>query len=246
MVKSILRNLTVLNGFLFAAIAAWVFLVVLPFLNMDIKMPASRPILTTVVNKAKTAQLINPAAVDYTLISEQNLFHPERKIPPEKTVEKVVPRPEIVLYGTVLTNDVSIAYIEDKKAPRTTPGRGKRQIAAEKGYNMNGYILQQIYPDSIVFVKGDDRILIRWEDCEKRRDMEMTKLPMAAGEIPASPPQAASAASKTVQQPKMATSAAASPQQEANPPVFGTTGRRNAAQIQVQKRREAALQMQKP
>ncbi|PKN19141.1 MAG: hypothetical protein CVU71_10220 [Deltaproteobacteria bacterium HGW-Deltaproteobacteria-6] len=259
--KSVLRNLTVGNGFLFAAAVSSAYLIVLPFMNMDIRVPALRLNQAILSNNTQKTEWINPSPADYALIAEQNLFHPERKIPPEKTAEKAVPRPEVVLYGTLIFNDVSVAYIEDKKAPKTTPGRGKRQIAAEKGYNMNGYILQQINPDSIVFVKGDDRMMVRLEDGEKRRDTEMAKTSMtaagaagqagpqhAASAAPAGLQQAAPAAAHpaahpTAQPPQTPATAATSGQSNAGQTPFGVTGRRNAAQIQVQKRREAALQM---
>ncbi len=67
------------------------------------------------------------------MISEQNLFHPERKIPPEKQQEKAVPKPDLFLYGTLITNDASYAFVEDKKAPYSTAGRGKRQTTLKKG-----------------------------------------------------------------------------------------------------------------
>jgi len=228
--KPILRNLTVLNGILFTAVAIWVFLIVLPFVNMRINVTAVRPVQTVQGNRTSATESLNLSPVDYTMVSEQNLFHPERKIPPEKAEEKAVPRPEVVLYGTLLMNDVSIAYIEDKKSPRTSPGRGKRQIAAEKGYNLNGYILREIKPDSIVFVKGDDRLIVRLEDGEKRRDVEIAKTPMSAGAAPAGPQHSKTAvpASQTVQQPEIAAPGAAP----------GMGGRRNAAQLQALKRRQ--------
>jgi hypothetical protein len=196
--KSILNNINILNGLLSAAVLVLACLTVIPFLNPDIHIRVPQVTKTIIPIGTQTIVPASTSPVDYALISEQNLFHPERKIPPEKAEEKAIPRPEIVLYGTLLTSDVSIAYIEDKKAPKTTPGRGKRQIAVQKGHNINGYILQQIEPDRIVFVKGDDRILVRLEDGEKRRDTEMTKAPGTVGMLPASlQPPASSAPSQS-------------------------------------------------
>jgi len=242
--KPVLKNLTVLNGFLSAVIALWIFLLVVPFVNMDIKITAARANKLALGTKTASTESTTPALVDYTLISELNLFHPDRKIPPEKADEKAVPRPEIVLYGTLLTNDVSIAYIEDKKSPRTSPGRGKRQIAVEKGYNLNGYILKEIKPDNIVFVKGDERLLVRLEDGDKRRDAETVKSPMISGSAAAGAQPPAQATVKAVPQQETMQPAATGQQAGTNPAIFGTTGRRNAAQIQVQMRRQAAQQMQ--
>lgn len=234
--------MTVLNGFLLLIIASCIYLIVLPFVNMDIRVPASVLNKTGAETAIRTTESTNSSPIDYALIADQNLFHPERKIPPEKAAEKVVPRPEIVLYGTLISNEVSIAYLEDKKSPRTTPGRGKRQTAAEKGYNLNGYILQQIYPDSVVFVKGDDRMLIRLEDGEKRRDTEIGKTPLAAGVV-AGPQSGTPTAAKSAPVPEAATPVVTGGT-NANPPAFGLSGRRNAAQIQAQRRREAQMQTQ--
>jgi len=97
---------------------------------------------------------------DYMLISEENLFHPERRIPPEKKVEQPLPKPEFVLYGTLITNDTGFAYLEDAKAPRSTPGRGKRQITLEKGDTLSGFNLKEVKVDSIVMARGEEKITI--------------------------------------------------------------------------------------
>ena len=145
--------------------------------------------------KAETATLaapVVPSAADYAMISEANLFHPERRVPPEKAEEKVIPKPEIVLYGTLITGDTSVAFIEDKKAPRTTPGRGKRQTAIRKGDNVGGYVLRQIEADRIILVKGDDQIVVKLEDAGKIRTVDVPALPGSFGAQPGAPPTAPS------------------------------------------------------
>lgn len=71
-----------------------------------------------------------------------------------------MPKPEFVLYGTLITNDISFAYLEDTKAPRNTPGRGKRQIAMKKGDTLSGFNLKEINVDSIVMARGEEKITI--------------------------------------------------------------------------------------
>jgi hypothetical protein len=73
---------------------------------------------------------------DYAVIGEANLFHPDRTIPVEKKAE--VPRPEIVLYATIINSD-RLAFIEDVKNPLGTPGRGTRQRVVKKGEVVSGY-----------------------------------------------------------------------------------------------------------
>ncbi len=184
-IKSILKNINILNGILFGTAAIFAYVLVIPFLNMDIQASIPEVIQPVAGENIQSTAAVNPSPVDFALISDQNLFHPERKIPAEKAEAKVIPRPDIILYGTLVTNDISIAYIEDKRDPKTTLGRGKRQIAAQKGYNVGGYILRQIEPDRIVLVKGEDHIVVRLEESEKRRDnKETTNTPVTAGMSP--------------------------------------------------------------
>jgi hypothetical protein len=96
---------------------------------------------------------------DYAVIGYQNLFHPDRKIPPEKKELPPLPMPEFVLFGTLLTPDLSVAYLEDKKAPVSTPGRGPRQTALKKGETLSGFTLREIM--AIKWSRpGDDTVTV--------------------------------------------------------------------------------------
>jgi len=179
------------------------------------------------------------------LISDQNIFHPERKIPPEKKAEKAVPRPEVILYGTLITEQESIAFVEDKKAPRTTPGRGKRQTALHKGESLSGYILKEITANSIVLARGEERIVVLLDEGEKRKS-EASHLPSAAPMTPGSQQPSVPTSSK------IAPATPSSPQAVVSPtpadagsrPATSLPSRRNAAQMEVIKRMEKARQMQ--
>ena len=113
-----------------------------------------------------------PPSSDYIIIAEQNLFHPERKIPPEKKEEQPLPKPEIVLYGTLITDNLSLAFIEDRKSPRTTPGRGKRQVVLRKGDTLSGFTLKEIETDKIVMVKGEETLMVKVIDPSVKKDRE--------------------------------------------------------------------------
>ena len=115
-------------------------------------------------------QPVIPPLQEYAVIAEKNLFHPDRIIPPEKKAEIAVPRPEFVLYGTLIADNVSIAYMSDKKAVRTTPGRGKRQVGLKLGETLSGYTLKEVFSDRVVMVRGDDRIEIRVISPENKKD----------------------------------------------------------------------------
>jgi hypothetical protein len=196
LMRYVLRSLNVFNGLLLIAIAAVVYFAVIPVLNPAAQMtlpPGQDPSAPS----GKKAELFrNLAAGDYALISDQNLFHPERKIPPEKPSEKAVPRPEVFLYGTLITSEGSFAFVEDRKAPSPAGGRDKRQRTLQKGASLAGYLLGEIEADRIVLVKGDERVVVMLNDREKRRAGEASASPVgartAAGGMTAHPPVASS------------------------------------------------------
>src|SRR5664279_2520708 len=111
---------------------------------------------------------------DYVVIPEKNLFHPDRIIPVEKK-EVTIPRPEFVLYGTLIADNVVIAYLSDKKAPRTTPGRGKRQVGLKIGETLSGYTLKEVLPDRVVLRRGDDTIELKVISPENRKDRDLAE-----------------------------------------------------------------------
>jgi hypothetical protein len=196
MVRYFFLSLNVLNSLLALAVGAVVYFGVIPLEN-----PVARVSLPTVKETATPPeeQRMPPhrfPVTDYTVISDKNLFHPERKIPPEKQPEKAVPKPDLFLYGTLITSDTSYAFVDDKKAPYSTPGRGKRQLTLKKGDHLSGYILSEIEANRIVLVKGEEKVVVLLDDTGKRRVDESPAGPAtartdAAG-IPPFPPAASS------------------------------------------------------
>ncbi len=65
-----------------------------------------------------------------------------------------------MLYGTRV-GYYQIAYLSDKKAVRTSPGRGNRQNSLKPGESLSGYQLKEVHQDYIVMVRGDDVIQVR-------------------------------------------------------------------------------------
>ena len=246
--KYIFQSMNVMNGLLTAAVAIVAYFTVIPFLNLNIQM--SLPAVKETVGRSgeKTELPQNYSPVDYAVISEQNLFHPERKIPLEKKDEKAILRPEVVLYGTLIMDDMSIAFIEDKKAPYSTPGREKRQIVLKKGDNLNGYILREIEATRIVLVKGEEKIVVMLNEGEKRKagaahTPQATSTLPSGGSLPpaiisSSPPAAPSL-------PKAATS----PVPEVAVPGTTPLSRKEALRMmsrEAQQMRREALQTQQP
>lgn len=160
--KHFLKNINLLNLLLIATIILFANYAL--FLMFVTKMKYTLPsVAKSMFSETKPLDEPSPpSSSDYIVVSEDNLFHPERKIPPEKKKEEEValPKPEFILYGTLITPDSSLAYLEDLKAPRNTPGRGKRQITLKKGDMMSGFTLKDVQPDKIVMVRGEERMSI--------------------------------------------------------------------------------------
>lgn len=166
--RYLLRNISVLNIILLLSVLLLSYSTVLPLLDMNIQLALPSLKKTETGDIALISQTQTPMLADYMLISEQNLFHPERKIS-EKKEEKQLPKPEFVLYGTLITDDTSIAYMEDMKAPHNTAGRGKRQKAIQKGTIFSGFTLSEIYHDKVVMVRAEEKIEVRILDQQNKK-----------------------------------------------------------------------------
>jgi hypothetical protein len=180
MARYLFLSVNLLNSLLALAVAAVMYFAVIPLLN-----PVARTSLPTVKGTGapsgeQTAPSLQVPVADYAVISDRNLFHPERKIPPEKKPENTVPKPEVLLYGTLITDDASYAFIEDMKAPYSTPGRGKRQITLKKGDHLSGYTVGEIEANRIVLVKGEEKVTVMLDDGDKKRTSESPATPAAA------------------------------------------------------------------
>lgn len=183
--KLLLRNINLLNIILIVAAILMAGYVVLPMLDIKVKLTPAIPkkIVTTNEETPPESQTQSPS--DYLIIAEQNLFHPQRIIPPEKNEEQPLQKPEFVLYGTLVADDISVAYMEDKKSPRTTPGRGKRQTALKKGDTMSGYTLKEIDPDQVVMIRGEETLIVKIIDPTVKKDREAG---VPASQVQTTPP----------------------------------------------------------
>lgn len=171
------RSITVLNAALLCAVLLFGYYIVLPpFMRGggDI-LPASKNTAgknATGPEAKETTQPVTLNAFDYAVIAEQNLFHPERKIPVEKKDAKPLPKPEFVLYGVLITEDTSLVYMEDKKAPRSTPGRGKRLNVLRINDTLSGFALKEIKPDSIIMVRGNETITVLLSESRSKQQAQ--------------------------------------------------------------------------
>src|ERR1700690_3272836 len=126
-ISSIMQQITVLNCMLLVSILAFAYFLLIPLFTVEVRVPSPSS-ATVKADEPKKEQVaepnVNPNPVqDYAVISEKNLFHPDRIIPAEKKNEVIIPRPEFVLYGTLIADNVRIAYQRTKKGPGTTRGR---------------------------------------------------------------------------------------------------------------------------
>lgn len=179
--KYICENITILNTVLLSAAILMSNYFLLPFLKNDItfSLPSGKKV--AVNDAADHSEFNPPSPADYLMIADENLFHPERRIPPEKKVEPELPKPDFILYGTMISDELKVAYLEDLKVPRTTPGRGKRQIAVKKGDTFSGFILREVDPDKIVMVRGEEKMMVNVIDKRKTKMRETSEPPDKKG-----------------------------------------------------------------
>ena len=142
-----------------------------------------------------------PPMMDFLVVAENNLFHPERRIPPEKKEEEAAVRPEIVLYGTMINEDMRVAFIEDRKSPRTTPGRGQRQFTVKKGDLLGGFTVTSVEATRITLSKGGETMVVPLTDPKKQRSVDVQAPPTGQGRVAPRPAPARPQPNRAVTQP---------------------------------------------
>ena len=160
-----LKSLNLLNAALIVIVVLFVSYWLSPLLTARIKYalpPVKKLAGGNTAEKQEQPQL--PSITEYAVISEENLFHPERRIPPEKKEAAPLPKPDFVLFGTLITDDLKLAYLEDLKAPHSTAGRGRRQTPLKKGDTMSGFTLKEIDAGKIVMVRGEEKMVVAVND----------------------------------------------------------------------------------
>jgi hypothetical protein len=196
MIRYILRSLNVMNLILGMALLIMVGYVLLPLTRTSLvpALPRQKPAVKAEEQIPAPKEPADTAA-DYVVIADRNPFHPERTIPVEKkTDEKPLPKPDFVLYGTLIDGDSRVAFMDDLKTPYTTPGRGKRQHIVSQGSSLSGYVLSEVHEDRVVMGRGDDKITVRIDELQHKRtgSAEVTAPAVsapAAGRRPAPTPQ---------------------------------------------------------
>ena len=191
-IRYILRSINVLN----LSLAATAVIFFIYFLNPLLCAPVSEKVPSPKdISDGRAANAVaamkKPSLSDYSLIAEQNLFHPDRVVPAEKKPVAVAPRPELVLYGTLITSGAKFAYLEDRKATPTPAGQVARQIALKEGDTVSGYTLKQIEENLIVLSNGEEQMTLYLDELKNRKG-EITgtgKTQAAATPQTSQPPQ---------------------------------------------------------
>jgi hypothetical protein len=178
-IKYLIQNINPLNLLLLAIIIVIAIGVIFPLTRMNAGyiLPQVKPkIIEQGEKPEEKSNSILPS--DYAMIGETNLFHPERRIPIDKKADEI-PKPELVLYGTMVQGGVQLAFIEDKKNPKTTPGRGNRQTVIKKGETIGGFVVSEIGTDRITLMKGDEKMTVLLANGgEKRKEQAGSQRPM--------------------------------------------------------------------
>ncbi len=223
--KELLHSFNVLNLSLAAAILITAGVVLFLHFASDAGISsAGKPETSKAPAVQDPAAAGGPVMKDYAIVAEKNLFHPERRIPLEAK-DEALQKPDVILYGTLITESVKIAYIEDRKSPYSTPGRGPRQQTLKKGDKLSGYTLQEVEADRITLVKGDDRLIVRLESPDKRKSGEASAKPATgrpSTDRPPPPPSVVPSAPPAASRPPVATpSYPTTPSPSARPPAAG-------------------------
>lgn len=173
-VNYLFKNITLLNILLMASTTALA-ISAAGLGSYKVTIPATTPPKLTPAHEelaaAETGGVLPtrfPSPSDFMAVAENNLFHPERRVPPEKKGE-AQPRPELILLGTLIDGKDSLAFIEDKRSPKTSPGRGKRQVTIKKGDMVGGFVVASIETDRIRLVRGEETLVFHLMDAEKRK-----------------------------------------------------------------------------
>jgi hypothetical protein len=193
----LLKNCSLLNLVLLIAVVVLAYHIVPSLLHVQSRIvppKGTKPVAEPYKNSATDS---NPVPVDFSIITEQNLFHPSRKAVEETGNEQPLPTPDIVLYGTLIMDNLTAAYVQDRKSTSSTPGRENRQRLLKKGDTISGFVLKEVGEDRIVLVRGDERMIVSLNEKKNRKAAEASLQPAdsrraatAVPPLPVMPPSA--------------------------------------------------------
>ncbi|HQG29124.1 MAG TPA: hypothetical protein PLY73_11300 [Candidatus Ozemobacteraceae bacterium] len=173
----LLKNCSLLNLILLIAVIVLACHIVPPLLHVQSRIAPPRGAKPATEPYKHSATDSNPVPVDFRIITEQNLFHPSRKAVEETGNGQPLPVPDIVLYGTLIMNNLTAAYVQDRKSTSSTPGRENRQRLLKKGDMISGFVLKEVGEDRIVLARGDERMVVFLNEKKNRKTGEASLQP---------------------------------------------------------------------
>lgn len=186
--RYVLRNITPLNGILLVilAISAGA---IYPSLRRSAIFDFQRPERSSPPGKEQVSSFSPPDLSDYSVVGEMNIFHPDRKPPPpveEKPEPAQAPlqKVEFTLYGTLVSDDVTIAFVEERSFSRRVTGKRKKISILKVGDTLAGYTLKSIEDDRIIMVRGEEEVtvLLSNPDAASQREVQpQQRLPATRG-----------------------------------------------------------------
>jgi len=198
MLRSISRSATLLTLFLSAALVMACIGIVFPAMRVTSRLKLTRTVPKEVPPQDEPIkEAAAPLPTDYAVVGEMNLFHPQRMIPID--VKAQLPKPELFLCAIIRYGSDLVAFVEDKKKPATSPGRGNRQTVVRKGTVYAGYSVTEINNDSIVLARGDQSVSVYLVDPGKRGGKSTPSAPTET--TTPSAPRPSSSSSATASQP---------------------------------------------
>ena len=185
--KPLMRNVNVLNTLLMAAIALCALYTLSPLLYPQVAftLPSPKKPLESKEEKSAVSPPVSP--MEYTIIAEKNILHPERKIPVDKPEAPPLPKPDFVLYGTLVAGDTSLAYLEDMKASTGAQGKGRKPRPLKKGETMTGFTVKEIEADKVVLVRGEEKIEVKVSGHTRQEKPAQATAPAASATSPQQP-----------------------------------------------------------
>lgn len=192
-IKSLLSNITPINIVLAGLVIFFIRYAAAPVSVAKVKYvpPAVKKASAENAPKADKGDDKTPSPSDYMIIAEQNLFHPNRIIPAPKAQAAPLPQPEFVLYGTLITDGVQIAYLDDKKSDDKKKGsQAKKQTALRMGDSMSGFVLKEVAPDRVLMQRGEEKVTVSLSQAKLREAPAPAPAPSAAAQAPGPGPNA--------------------------------------------------------
>ncbi len=167
----LLQSLNLLNLVMTATAIAFFIYFLNPLLETQVSVKVPVPDDISPGMPRGTDETKKLSIADYSPIGEQNIFHPDRMIPEEKKspAPVVQPRPELILHGTMMTGELKIGYLEDKRAAQKSPGRNAPYIVVKEGDKVSGYTLKAITENMVVLANGEEQMTLYLDELKDRK-----------------------------------------------------------------------------